>query len=79
MPKENPEPEGPDFSRANKQQSRSDHRPAGGRSEARRAKRLIQLPLFLPLFIFFKNSPKIACQVPKSPKPNKQHKFELAF
>jgi hypothetical protein len=34
-----------------------------------RAKRLILLPLRLLVFIFYVFSPKIACQVPKPPKP----------
>jgi hypothetical protein len=32
-----------------------------------------------PNFIFFKNSPKIACQAPKRPKSHKQKGIELAY
>jgi hypothetical protein len=54
------------------------YRSAEGRNEARRAKCLILLPLFLQLFFFSEFSPKIACQVPKPPKSNKQKRIELA-
>jgi hypothetical protein len=43
------------------------------------AKRLIQLPLSLPFFFFFKFSPKIACQAPKPLKPLKKQELALAF
>jgi hypothetical protein len=52
---------------------------AEGRSEARRAKRPIIAFVFAVAFIFPIFRPKIACQAPKPPNPNKQNKIELAY
>ena len=50
------------------------------RQNLRRIKPKVDLLLFVDLtFIFCVFSPKIACQVPKPPKSNKQNKIELAF
>jgi hypothetical protein len=50
-----------------------------GWAKSKASKRLILLPLPRPRFIFRVFSPKIARQVPKASKSDKQNKIELAF